>query len=199
VISLHTANPQIPFSLLCGGALRKSIDVGVEICDISGSESDRWRKYEEWIKQEAEQDDKIKDTEIERIEKDIEEEVKGEVDTEEIPDWVTEKQEGETEEIPNEVITKTREDGFAAGSIEEKKQTAKNLFNFLEEGDIVERDREIVEKDASGNYVEKTITDTGKVVIEDGRKIVKGTISGGSRSAEREIRSPTPTRSATNF
>jgi len=89
--------------------------------------------------------------------------------------------------IPDNVITKVRDDGFIRGTIEEKKQTAKNLFNFLEEGDVVERDRMVTEKDASGNYVEKKVTDTGVVVIEDGRKIIKGKIAGGFEKSKKGL------------
>ena len=90
-------------------------------------------------------------------------------------------------EIPDNVITKVREDGFRAGTIGEKKQIAENLFNYLEEGDIVERTHTIQEKDASGNYVEKTITDTGEVVIESGRKVIKGKIAGGFENSRKGL------------
>ena len=57
------------------------------------------KEYEEWVRKQEEAGygkDEINKAERE-LEADIEEEVKGEIDTEEIPDWVTEKQPGEVE------------------------------------------------------------------------------------------------------
>ena len=94
--------------------------------------------------------------------------------------------------VPVSAINKINpETGFSIGTMEERDARGKSLRAFLKLGDIIERDKTILEQDERGEYVPKKVTDRGVVSIESGRRFVKGKIAGGFDSSARGLEADT--------